>query len=187
MRPKTDECCRTMPWVNVEEFVRTEPPSEREKRQVFERIARKAKARFYADENFPVLATEYLRRCRADVVTVQELALTGHPDENHAATALRMGRVLITCDHDYLDDKKFPLVHCPAIVICDLGSATPAEIKATFTCLGTIFAAPYFFDKWTKIHAKQDCWTEHIRFLDGTTLRRRYRFHRGKLQEWAVS
>jgi len=72
-------------------------------------------ARFYADENFPYLATRMLRRFGAQVVTVQEADLRRHPDENHAAYALRYGYILLTCDRDYLDNRKFTLIHCPAI------------------------------------------------------------------------
>lgn len=173
-----------MSWVNVEESVMANPPNEREKRQVVDLIGRKARPRFYADENFPPVAVAILRRRKADVLTVQEARQSGHPDENHAARALRLGRVLITCDRDYLDERKFPLVHCPAIVVCDFGPGTSNEILKAFDSLGGIFAAPQFFDKWTKIHTNQDCWTEYIRCQDGSTSRHRYRVFRGRLQEW---
>jgi len=173
-----------MPWVNIEESVRANPPSEREKREVLDFIRRGAKPRFYADENFPRLATEILRRLGADVLTVQEARLTGHPDENHTAQALRLGRVLITCDRDYLDGRRFPLVHCPAIVVCGFGSGTAVEIRRTFNCLINVFKAPQFYDKWIKIDAGRDGWTEHTRFQDGSASRTRYRLFRGRLQEW---
>lgn len=169
-----------MPWI---ELVADEP-TEREKRQVIDFARRKAKSRFYADENFPELATAILRQLKADVLTVQDARRRGHPDENHAAEALRLGRVLITCDRDYLDERRFPLVHCPALVICNFGLGTVNEIWSTFKCLGSIFSAPQFFDKWWKIDAKRDSWTEYVRHLDGTTSRRRYRYHSGRMQEW---
>jgi Domain of unknown function (DUF5615) len=91
------------------------PPSEAEIRQGMDYLRRGAKVRFYADENFPEIATRVLRRYRAQVVTVQQVGLRMHPDENHAAHALRNGYVLVTCDRDYLDNRKFPLIHCPAL------------------------------------------------------------------------
>lgn len=57
-------------------------------------------------------------------MTVKEARLTGHPDENHVAQALRLGRILITCDRDYLDERRFPLIGCPAVAVCDFGSGT---------------------------------------------------------------
>jgi predicted nuclease of predicted toxin-antitoxin system len=175
-----------MPWVNLDEIVRADPPCEREQREVFEHLARKAKPRFYADENFPSVATEILRLRGADVLTVKETQVTGHPDENHCATALRLGRILITCDRDFLDERRFPLVHCPCIVVCRFGSGTVDEIEKTFACLSGPFTGPHFFDKWIKIDAKRESWVEYIRFGNGTTARTRCRVHRGVRQQWVA-
>jgi len=58
-----------MGWVNLVERIRDNPPTEKEIERVVEYRRRKAKARFYADENFPVLAVEMLRKMGARVVT----------------------------------------------------------------------------------------------------------------------
>jgi len=50
-----------------------------------------------------------LRELKADVLTVQANRRRRHPDENHAAEALRLRRILITCDRDYLDER---VSHC---------------------------------------------------------------------------
>jgi hypothetical protein len=42
-----------MPWVDLADLVRRNPPTPREAQQVLDYLARRAKARFYADENFP--------------------------------------------------------------------------------------------------------------------------------------
>ena len=173
----------SMPWIDFEIPVGDEP-TERAKQEINDFARRKAKPRFYADENFPQLATAILRGLKADVLTVQANRRRGHPDENHAAEALRLGRILITCDRDYLDERRFPLLHCPALVVCDFGRGTADEIRDTFKCLGAVFSVPQFFDKWTKINARRDGWTDYARNLDGTTSRHRYRFHCGRMQEW---
>lgn len=126
-------------WVNCSETAAKDPPPAAEIRQGEEFRSKHAKVRFYADENFPSLATEILRAMGARVITVQEADLRRHPDENHAGFALRNGYVLVTCDRDYLDDRRFPLIHCPAIVVFDFGGGTPAEIRAAFRCLRTMF------------------------------------------------
>jgi hypothetical protein len=95
-----------------------------------------------------------------------------------------LGRILITCDRDYFNERRFPLINCPVIVVCDFGSGTLSEIQQTFRCMGAIFAVPQFFDKWCKIDAKRNLWTEHSRHLDGSTSTAKYRFHRGEMQEW---
>src|SRR5713101_2454633 len=135
-----------MTWIDL---IIEREPTEREKREVIDFVRRKTKPRFYADENFPERAIAVLRRLGADVLTVHDIRRRGHPDENHAAEALRLGRVLITCDRDYLDERRFPLIHCPAIVVFDFGLGTATEIRATFKCLGGIFSVPQLFDKWT--------------------------------------
>ena len=173
-----------MPWIDLKNIAADDPPTEREKRQVNDYVRRRAKPRFYADENFPSVAIKILRRLGADVLTVRDVHRRGHPDENHTAEALRLGRILITCDRDYLDDRRFPLIHCPALIVCDFGGGTADEITRTFDCLGGPFRAPQFFDKWVKIHATRDGWTERNRNLDGTTARTRYRIHQGRMQEW---
>jgi len=169
-----------MPWTDLA----PDPPPEREQRQVEDYARRRAKPRFYADENFPSVAINILRRLGADVLTVHDVRRRGHPDENHTAEALRLGRVLITCDRDYLNEHRFPLIHCPALIVFDFSSGTADDISRTFACLGAVFSVPQFFDKWTKIHATRDVWTEHARNLNGTTARTRYRIHRGRVQQW---
>ncbi len=174
-----------MGWVNLTERIRDNPPTEKEIKQVLDYRRRKAKARFYADENFPALAVELLRKMGGKVVTVQEAGRRRHPDENHAAYALKHGYILLTCDRDYLDESRFPLIHCPVIAVFDFGSGSHRdEIQQSFTCLKGTLRSPQFFDKWTKIDAKRDSWTEHSRHLDGTTSRSRYRVYRGNFQEW---
>jgi predicted nuclease of predicted toxin-antitoxin system len=173
-----------MPWLDAVEVARSTPPTKRELKQVLEYRRRKAKPKFYADENFPAVAVRLLRATTVQMITAKEAGLNGHPDENHAAFALKNGCVLLTCDRDYLDEQRFPLVHCPAIVVFDFGSGSSREMKGAFQCLRTMYGSPQFFDKWVKIDAKRDCWSEYWRFLNGTTSRSRYRVHRGRLQEW---
>lgn len=172
-----------MAWVDITTLVQANPPTKKEVAQVIKARQRKAKPRFYADENFPIQATQLLRNGRARVITAQEAGLTRHPDENHAAYALRRGYVLLTCDRDYLNERKFPLTHCPAIVVFDFGSGSVDEILQAFRAIQAMFGSAEFFDKWIKIDAKRTSWTEYARFLDGTTSRSRFRVFHGRLQE----
>jgi hypothetical protein len=171
-------------WVNLIELVARNRPSLREIQQGIEFARRHAKVRFYADENFPPIATDLLRKMGAKVETALAKGLKRHSDENQASYALKNGYVLVTCDRDFLDDRRFPLIHCPALGVFDFGSGSVPEIRNAYACVDTIFRIPQFYDKWTKIDAKRDGWTEHCRFLDGSTSRSRYRMHRGRMQEW---
>jgi hypothetical protein len=42
-------------------------------------------------------------------------------------------------------------------------------------CLGTVCRYPQIYDKWAKIDAQRQSWSEYARHLDGTTSRTRYR------------
>jgi predicted nuclease of predicted toxin-antitoxin system len=173
-----------MPWVDSKELSEQKPPSKKEAQEVLTYLARRAKPRFYADENFPSEAVRILRAMGAKVLTVHETRKTRHPDENHAAYALRNGLVLLSCDRDFLDDKRFPLIHCPAIFVFNFGDGSAREIWRAFRCLATVFTAPQFFDKWCKVDAGRDSWVESMRYQNGTTSRGRFRLWRGQIQEW---
>jgi len=174
-----------MPWLDPVDIAKRYPPPTKKEIEQFHKYSRqRTKPKFYADENFPIAGVRLLRANDLQVLTAQDASLLGHPDENHAAFALKNGRVLLTCDRDYLDEHRFPLIHCPAIVVCDFGSGSTKDMLKTFRCLRSILSIPQFFDKWTKIDAKRESWMEYSRFLDGTTAKSRFRMYRGRLQEW---
>jgi predicted nuclease of predicted toxin-antitoxin system len=173
-----------MAWIDLEVLVRKNPPTQKEVQQVLDFMALRAKARFYADENFPRQAVELLREAGARVRTAQEVGLGGHPDEKHIAYALKKVLVLLTCDRDFLDERRYPIIHCPAIFVFDFGSGSASEMKQAFRCLDGVFRAPQFYDKWWKVDAKRDSWIELVRHQDGSTSRNRRRLWGGTIQEW---
>jgi hypothetical protein len=167
-------------WVDF----KVEATKPKEVQQVLDYSKRKAKARFHADENFPGQAICLLRTMGAKVQTNHQAGLSGHSDQDQLAYARRNGLVVATCDRDFLDERRYPLIHCPAIFVFDFGSGSLEEMKQAFGCLAAVFRTPQFFDKWCKVDAKRDCWTEYFRHLDGTTSKQRLRLFEGKLQEW---
>jgi predicted nuclease of predicted toxin-antitoxin system len=173
-----------MAWVNIEELVRQNPPSQKEIQQGLDFMALKAKPRFYADEDFPQQAVDLLKAAGARVQTAREAELVGRSDEDHRAHALREGLVLLSRDRDFLDERRHPLIHCPAIFVFDFGAGSEAEMKQAFRCLKGVFRTPQFYDKWWKCDAKREAWTELVRHQDGTVSRTRMRVWEGTLQEW---
>lgn len=177
-----------MAWVDLVTIVAAESlPSKNEIAQVRDYIRRKAKARFYADENFPNRAIALLRNLGVSLTTARDAALTGHPDENHCAYALKHGYVLVTCDRDYLDNRRFPLIGCPAIFVFNFGDGLVRDINLAIRCLGGVLSAPQFYDKWAKIDATPSGWTESLRHTNGTTSRSRKRIYQGRLQQWVIA
>jgi predicted nucleic acid-binding protein len=175
-----------MAWVDAKIVSRQNPPKPQEIQQAEDYVQRRAKPRFFADENFPAVATAVLRSMGAKVRTAQEARRCRHPDENHAAYALKHGLALVSCDRDFLNERRFPLIHCPAIFVFDFGNGTVEEIRGAYRCLMNIFYVPQFYDKWVKVDAHRDGWTEYCRFLNGTTSRSRFRLTRHGIQEWVA-
>ena len=173
-----------MAWIDIDTLLAQDPPTQKEADEVQEFAARRAKPRFYADEDFPPRAIAVLRHMGAQVQSALEMGRTRQPDENHAAYARRNHLILVSCDRDFLNDRRFPLIHVPAIFVFNFGGGTEREIAQAFRCLATAFRVPYFCDKWVKVDAQRDCWTAVSRFQNGTMSRARYRMWRGRIQEW---
>jgi predicted nuclease of predicted toxin-antitoxin system len=173
-----------MPWIPAALLA---PPSlPRKELEQVERVLKLKKtfSRYYADENFPTRATELLRSRDYDVETAREARRLGHDDEDQAAYALREGRVLLTCDRDFMNGRKFPLHKCPALVVFDFGRGTLTEMRLAFRCLSLVHRAPEFYDYWAKLDATPTEWTEHLRCLNGETSRTRYRYNNRRLETW---
>ena len=75
---------------------------------IAERVS--GRPRIYVDANMPAGVVGYMRlRLRWDVLFVVEHAdLRRARDTDHFRMARQFRRTLITLDHDYLDDRKFP-------------------------------------------------------------------------------
>lgn len=142
-----------MTWINVEDL----PPvtlSKKEERE-FNAYLKKKKItpRFYADANFPRWAVNHLRERKLDVVTSQDVGLQNRDDRDHAAYGRRESRILLTCDRDFLDERKFPLISSPAIVVFDFGEGPRSEMYDAFLALGWVVTYPEMHDEWVKFEA----------------------------------
>ena len=62
-----------------------------------------ANLRFYLDENVPVQVARQLKSRGIDAVTVRDLGLLGESDINHLRNATQTGRIVCTCDADFLN------------------------------------------------------------------------------------
>lgn len=76
--------------------------------------------RVYADANLPHGLVQSMRHDLGwDVLFVIEHDdLRRARDEEHFHRARDLGRTLITLDHDFLDDRRFPLSMSPGVVVC---------------------------------------------------------------------
>ena len=76
--------------------------------------------RVYADANLPAGAVEFMRATlNWDVLFVlEDPALRRAPDRDHYRHAREFARTLITCDRDFLDDKRFQPDASPGVIVC---------------------------------------------------------------------
>jgi hypothetical protein len=73
-------------------------------------VARLVEApRVYADANIPSGVVEYMRS--------KHDTLRRAPDIEHYRLARQLGRTLLTLDRDYTDDRRFPPVESPGLIV----------------------------------------------------------------------
>jgi hypothetical protein len=75
--------------------------------------------RVYADANIPNGVVEYMRTTlRWDVFFVLEHdELRRAPDIEHFRLARQLGRTIVTLDHDYIDDRRFPPAESAGVIV----------------------------------------------------------------------
>src|SRR5512146_2007730 len=75
--------------------------------------------RIYADANVPAGVVAFMReRLGWDVLSVVEHAeMRRLPDGEHYRMAQQLSRTLVTLDHDYLDDGRFPLDRTSGVLV----------------------------------------------------------------------
>jgi hypothetical protein len=75
--------------------------------------------RIYADANIPNGVVSYMRGTLGwDVLFVLEHEdLRRAPDVHHYRLARQLGRTLLTLDRDYTDDRRFPPVESPGVIV----------------------------------------------------------------------
>ena len=78
-----------------------------------------ADPRIYADANIPTGVVEFMRVTLGwDVLFVLEHDdLRRAPDLHHYRLARQLGRTLVTLDHDYIDDRRFPPAEGAGVIV----------------------------------------------------------------------
>ncbi len=102
-----------MPWKLLEDM-------SKEEQGDFDREYKK-KARFLVDESLDPDTVRVLQHFGYGANTIADVRLSGHDDEDVAARALREGRIVLTSDKDFLDERRFPTQKGPAIIVLPTG------------------------------------------------------------------
>jgi len=82
--------------------------------------------RVYVDANVPAGVVTFMRHdLRWDVLFVLEHDdLRRARDIEHFHRALDFGRTIVTLDHDFFDDRRFPLCDSPGVIVCSAPDET---------------------------------------------------------------
>jgi predicted nuclease of predicted toxin-antitoxin system len=145
------------------------------------------KARLLVDESLGVAVTEVIRGVGWNVLDASEVGLTGHPDENVFAHALKDDRVLLTHDEDFLDDRKFPFDNNrnPGVIVLPTTGGNSALIRAINLALQVCGARELF--RGAKVSISRDnVITIRQRNLEtGAIETTKYRSGRHQFEKWA--
>jgi predicted nuclease of predicted toxin-antitoxin system len=161
------------------------PASKQEIAAFRRRCAKRAK--FLLDENIPVGLADGIRRLGWNVKTPTELRAKGRSDEDLIALALRKDRILITCDRDFLNERRFPPHRNPGVIVLHGGGGdTRGLIDGLLAVLPLVGNHRELFRRSTVEVDTRGVFTVTDRDFD-TSARtaKRYRYNRqGSLEEW---
>lgn len=110
--------------------------------------------KLYADANIPKPVIDELRAAGLAVDSATESGLDSHPDENILQRARRLGRVILTMDRDFWDDRKHPLQKSPGIIFIDVAPDQLDKALEGLAKFYVLFAQTYPLDWWNETKAR---------------------------------
>ena len=108
--------------------------------------------------------------------------MSGADDQTVLGAAKKRGKVLLTMDADFWDDRKFPVHQVHGIILVD---SFPSDIEGILTALGLLygcFARRYPLDWWRglKARANPQGFTLKIHSWEGCNQQYEFRLTSGK-------
>ncbi len=92
--------------------------------------SKKIRLQLYADENFPVTSSTYLKSQGISVIHAYDRKLINKNDQIHIKEAKKFKRVLITIDRDFLYYSSITTKSSFGAIVISTGNATPEHINA---------------------------------------------------------
>jgi predicted nuclease of predicted toxin-antitoxin system len=96
--------------------------------------------KFFVDESLGPEVTTWLREKGLNVRDVFEERLIGRSDEDIMAFAWRTKRVLLTHDHDFLNNRRFPEHRNPGVIILPGGDGDQTAMAYGMVRVVSVFA-----------------------------------------------
>lgn len=106
------------------------------------------KLKLCSDASVPQPIIDELRNAGLSVLTAYECNVATHADEAILAWSRRNGRVLLTMDRDFWDDRKFPLQVVPGVIFLDVPPDSVDEAMSAFGLMYGTFARTYSLEYW---------------------------------------
>lgn len=132
------------------------------------------KAKFLLDQNMPLQIAKNLKMHKINATHLSQLGKEKIDDKALFSLAREIDRVLVTGDHDFLDDHQYPLKLSPGIIVID-GSLRVSEVQHRLRRMARLKDT---FNK-SKMILHEDTLT--LRYLsDGFILNDKFRFQRNK-------
>jgi hypothetical protein len=174
-----------MTWTDVDRwYAEGAPATDKETEEVlkFAKL-KKCKAKSYSDGDFPARAVGRRRSIKIDVMTAKEARMTRRGGEHHLAFARKTCRILLTCDGDFLNLRRFPLIQSPKVVVCDFGTRTDTKIGGVLFPVARIADYPQRYGSHAQLHVRPNGgWREHVKCRDGEDLNERFRLYKGRVE-----
>jgi hypothetical protein len=113
--------------------------------------------RFYADEDVDEVIVGVVRGQRYDVESASERGHVGHSAEFHFKRSAAIERVLLTQDHDYLDESRFPLSQTWGVCVVDVDRANVGQLARALEVIDATLGAYGLLWKKSKLVIESDC------------------------------
>ena len=112
------------------------------------------KLKVYADENIPSFIVEEVRKIGIPAKTAVEDSMTSHSDQDIYQRAKHIGRVLLTMDRDFWNDRLHPLQKGRGVIYVDVSPNQPKEATYAFMIFYYMFAKYWPLDWWEDMKAQ---------------------------------
>ena len=144
------------------------------------------KTRFLVDEDVGIEIAQFLRQRHYNAIFVGDVGLAGRDDTEVYGYAWREKRVLLTHDHDFLDDKKFPEHRNPGVVVLPGGGGDQQALAEGLVIALRVFGTTAALWRKTKstISASGEMTIHTRNFATGKIETSRFRLTRTDIEIW---
>ena len=141
--------------------------------------------RLYADANIPIEVVRELRGSGISIISAWEEGNETKPDQFHFHEASRQGRVLLTADQGFWNDRKYPLQHSSGVILVVVKPLNVEKILYALAYLWVLMARYWPGDWWNrmKVKARESSFSWKMLTCEGKIEEQEYKVEDGKVWE----